>query len=155
SRDEATTIKAFDMDRAETDEILGQNINFINALPTVLNDVAVAFSMGTFAQAAEAPPEEIAMARDDVRNALQIGLSLYDALERVYGPGAFGLRLCAWLARKATDDMIDGLTLAMLKLRAVPEAIHSSQKIASMAKDAVAVSKASKHLEWLWRHDPR
>src|SRR5262249_12231938 len=123
SRDEATTIKAFDMDRAETDEILGQNINFINALPTVLNDVAVAFSMGTFAKAAEAPPEEIAMARDDVRNALQIGLSLYDALERVYGPGAFGLRLCAWLARKATDDMIDGLTLPMLKLRAVPEAI--------------------------------
>jgi hypothetical protein len=125
SRDEATTVKAFDMGKAETDEILGQNINFINALPSVLNDVAVAFSMGTFAEAAEAPAEEIAKARDDATNALQIGLSLYDALEWIYGPGAFGLRLCAWLARKATDDMIDGLTLGMLQLRAVPDAIHS------------------------------
>lgn len=155
SRDEATTIKAFDMGNAETDEILGQNINFIHALPLVLNDVAVAFSMGTFAQAAEAPPEEIAQARDDATSALRIALSLYDALEWVYGPGAFGLRLCAWLARKATDDMIDGLTLGMLKLRAVPEAIHSSEKIAEMAKEAFAVLKTSKQLEWLWRHDPR
>jgi hypothetical protein len=67
----------------------------------------------------------------------------------------FGLRLCAWLARKAGDDLIDGLTLGMLKLRAVPEAIHSSEKIAGMAKDALAVWKVSKQLEWLWRHDPR
>lgn len=155
SRDEAITIKAFDMGKAETDEILGQNINFVNALPTVLNDVAVAFRMGTFAQAAEAPAKEIAKARDDARNALQIASCVYEANEWVFGPGAFGLRLCAWLARKATDDMIDGLTLGMLKLRVVPEAIHSSEKIASMAKDAVALSKASKQLEWLWRHDPR
>jgi hypothetical protein len=111
--------------------------------------------MGTLAQAAEAPAEEIAKARDDTMNALQIGLSLYDALEWVYGPGAFGLRLCAWLARKAGDDLIDGLTLGMLKFRAVPEAIHSSEKIAGMAKDALAVWKVSKQLEWLWRHDPR
>jgi hypothetical protein len=154
-RDESITIKAFDMDKAEAHEILGQNINFVNALPSVLNDVTVAFSMGTLAQAAEAPAEEIAKARDDAMNALQIGLSIYDALEWVYGPGAFGLRLCAWLARKAGDDLIDGLTLGMLKLRAVPAAIHSSEKIAGMAKDALAARKVSKQLEWLWRHDPR
>jgi hypothetical protein len=72
---------------------------------------------------------QIAQARDDATNALQIGLSLYDALEWVYGPGAFGLRLCAWVARKITDDLIDGLTLGTLKLRAVPGAIHSSEKL--------------------------
>lgn len=154
-RDESITIKAFDMDKAEAHEILGQNINFVNVLPSVLNDVAIAFSMGTLAQVAEAPAEEIAKARDDAMNALQIGLSLYDALEWVYGPGAFGLRLCAWLARKAGDDLIDGLTLGVLKLRAVPAAIHSSEKIAGMAKDALAARKVSKQLEWLWRHDPR
>ena len=72
---------------------------------------------------------------------------LYDAHKWIYGPGAFGLRFAAWLARKAPDALIDGLILGVLRLRAVPDAILPSEKIAEMAKDALGVWKASKRLE--------
>jgi hypothetical protein len=129
--------------------------NFVDVLPSALEYTAIAFSMGHFAQAAEAPAEEIAKARDDARNSLQIGLSLYDAFEWIYGPGAFDLRFIAWFARKAPDTVIDGWLLGVLRLRAVPDAIVPTEQIAEMARQAQTIWKASKHLEWLWQHDPR
>jgi hypothetical protein len=69
-------LKAFDMDKAERDEILGIKLNLVDALPSALDNTAIALSIGNFAQAAEAPAEEIAKARDDARNALQMGRSL-------------------------------------------------------------------------------
>ncbi len=152
---EGATIKAFDFDKAESHKILGQKFNFIDVLPSALENTAIAFSMGHFAQAAEAPTEEIAKARDDARNSLQIGLSLYDAFEWIYGEGAFGLRFIAWLARKAPDAVIDGWLLGIMRLRAVPDAILPSEQIAEMARQTQIICKASKHLEWLWQHDPR
>jgi hypothetical protein len=142
-------------DKAENYSILGKKFNFIDVLPTALNNTAIALSMGSFAQAADAPAEEIAKARGDARNTFQIGLSLYEGLEWIYGPGAFGLRLFAWFARKALDDVIDGLVLGVLRLRAVPDAILPSEQIAEMAKQAKEVRYSSKRFEHLWREDPR
>jgi hypothetical protein len=56
---------------------------------------------------------------------------------------------------RANVGVIDGLVLGVLRLREVPGAILPSEKIAEMAKEALAVWKASKQVEWLWRHDPR
>jgi hypothetical protein len=108
---EAAVIKAFYISNSERDEILGRKLNLLGVLPSALENTAIAFSMGNFAQAADASAEEIAKARDDARNTFQIGLSLYEAFEWIYGPEAFGLRFAAWFARKAPDAVIDGLVL--------------------------------------------
>jgi NAD(P)-dependent dehydrogenase (short-subunit alcohol dehydrogenase family) len=114
SRDEAAAIKALDIGNSEKHEILGKKLNLIDVLPSALNNAAIAFSMGNFAQAADAPAEEIAKACDDARNALQIGL-WYEAHKWIYGTEAFGLRLAAWVARKAPDAVVDGLILLVMR----------------------------------------
>ena len=111
-------------------------------------------SMGNFVRAADAPAEEIARARDDANNALAIGLNLYEAGRWIYGPGAFGLRLAAWIARKAPDALVDSMTLVMFRLRQVPGAILPSDKIAEMAENARKVCLYSKRHEWHWRNHP-
>jgi hypothetical protein len=50
--------------------------------------------------------------------------------------------------------VVDGLILFVMRLRKVPDALLPSEGIAEMAKEALAVWKVSKRLEWLWRHDP-
>jgi hypothetical protein len=124
---EAATIKAFDFKKAGGHKIPGKKFNFIDVLPPALNNAAIAMSMGNFAQAADTPAEGIAKARDDARKTFQIGLSLYEAFEWIYGP----------------DNVIDGFVLGVLRLREVPGAILPSDKIAEMAKDALAVWRAS------------
>ena len=111
--------------------------------------------MGNFVSGADAPAEEIARARDDAKNGLAIGLDLYEANRWIYGDGAFGLRLAAWIARKAPDPLIDRMTLLMFRLRQVPGAILPSDEIAEMAKQARKVCLYSKRHEWYWRNDPR
>ena len=129
--------------------------NLLALLPAGLENVSKAISMGHFAAIADAPAEEIAKARDDARNGVLIGFYLYEANRWIYGEGAFGLRLLAWIARKAPDPMIDGMTLLMFRLRQVPGAILPSDKIVEMAKKARDVWIASKQHEWAWRNDPR
>ena len=90
--------------------------------------------MGNFESVADAPAEEIARARDDAKNGLAIGLYLYEANRWIYGDGAFGLRLAAWIARKAPDVLVDTMTLLMFRLREVPGAILPSDEIAEMAE---------------------
>jgi hypothetical protein len=108
SRDEAAIIKAFDVGNSERHEILGEKLNLIGTLPAALDNLSTALSMNSLSHAADSSAEEIAKARDDAKNALQIGLCLYEAFEWLYCEGAFGLRLIAWLARKAPDPLIDG-----------------------------------------------
>ncbi len=67
----------------------------------------------------------------------------------------FGLRFIAWIARKAPEPIIDGMTLLMFRLRQVPDAILPSDKIAEMAERARKVCLYSKRNEWHWRNDPR
>jgi hypothetical protein len=117
-------------------------------LPTGLKNVSIAISLGHFAAIADAPAEEIAKARDNAKNGLLIGLYLHEANRWIYGDGAFGLRFIAWIARKAPEPVIDGMTLLMFRLRQVPGAILPSDKIAEMAENARKVRLYSKRLEW-------
>ena len=127
----------------------------IELLPSGLKNVSAAISMGNFERVANAPAEEIARARDDAKNSVAIALHLYDANRWIYGDGAFGLRLAAWIARKAPAVLVDTTTLLMFHLREVPGAILPSDKIAEMAKQAREVCLFSKRHEWYWCNDPR
>ena len=153
--DEALTIRALDLTKAGSDSILGKQLNLIELLPSGLKNVSAAISMGNFESVANAPAEEIARARDDAKNSLAIALDLYEANRWIYGDGAFGLRLAAWIARKAPDVLFDMTTLLMFRLRQVPGAIRPSDEIAEMAKQARKVCLYSKRHEWYWRNDPR
>jgi hypothetical protein len=155
TRDERATITALDIGAAERHRILGQGLNLIEVLPSALNFAAIAFSMGSFEQAADEPEKEIAQARKDAQNALAIGLSLYEAAKGIYGDQAFGLRFFAWFAKKAPDALIDGLILPMMRLRAMPGAILSSEKIAQLAIQARAGREMYARIEQLRRGDPR
>ena len=153
--DEALTIRAFDLTNAGSHSILGKQLNLIELLPSGLKNVSAAISMGNFERVANAPAEEIARARDDAKNSLAIALYLYEANRWIYGDGAFGLRLAAWIARKAPDVLVDTTTLLMFRLRQVPGAILPSDEIAEMAKKARKVCLYSKRHEWHWRNDPQ
>jgi hypothetical protein len=134
--DEALTIRALDLANAGSDSVLGKKLNLIELLPTGLMNVSAAISMGNFERVANAPAEEIACARDDAKNSLAIALDLYEAKRWIYGDGAFGLRLAAWIARKAPDVLFDLTTLLMFRLRQVPGAILPSDEIAELAQQA-------------------
>jgi hypothetical protein len=153
--DKAFTIRAFDLTNAGSHSILGKKLNLIEVLPSGLKNVSAAISMGNFERVANAPAEEIARARDDGKNGLAIARDLYEANRWIYGDGAFGLRLAAWIARKAPDVLLDTMTLLMFRLREVPGAIKPSDEIAEMAKQSRDVCMRSKELEGLWKKDPR
>jgi hypothetical protein len=153
--DRAFTIRAFDLINAGSHSILGQKFNLIDLLPSGLKNVSAAISTGNFERIANAPPAEIARARDDANNSLSIALHLYEANRWIYGDGAFGLRLAAWIARKAPDVLRDTMTLLMFRLREVPDAIKPSDEIAKIAVQARDVCILSKKHEWYWRNDPR
>jgi hypothetical protein len=153
--DEAFTVRAFDLTNAGSHSILGKKLNLIELLPSGLKNVSAAISMGNFKLVANAPAEEIARARDDAMNGLAIARHLYEAKRWIYGDGAFGLRLAAWIARKAPDVLVDTMTLLMFRLRQVPNALLPSDKIAELAKQARNVYIRSTTHEWFWRNDPR
>ena len=152
--DEALTIRALDLTKAGSDSILGKQLNLIELLPSGLNNVSAAISMGNFERVANAPAEDIARARDDAQNSLSIALHLYDANRWIYGDGAFGLRLAAWIACKAPDVLLYITTLLMFRLREVPGAILPSEEIAELAQQARKVWLYSKRHEWHWRNHP-
>jgi hypothetical protein len=155
TRDERAIITALDIGEAERHKVLGQGLKLIKVLPSALNFAAIAFSMGSFEQAAAEPEEEIAQARNDAQNALTIGLSLYEAAKGIYGDQAFGLRFFAWFAKKAPDALIDGLILPAMRLRNIPGAILSSEKIAELAVQAQAAQAIFETIERLGKEDPR
>jgi hypothetical protein len=143
-----------DLVNAGSHSILEKKLNLIELLPSGLGHLSIAMSMGNFARAADAPAEEIARAREDARNGVAIGFYLYEATRWIYGDGAFGLRLAAWIARKAPNALLDSMTLLMLRLRQVPDAILPSEKIAELAQQARKVWLYSKRHEWHWRNHP-
>jgi len=153
--DEALTICALDFAKAGSNAILGKQLNLIELLPSGFKNVTAAISMGNFERIANSPAEEIGRARNDARNGFLIGLYLYEANRWIYGDGAFGLRLIAWIARKAPDPLIDVMTLMMFRLRQIPGAILPSDEIEELAERARAVCLYSKRHEWHWGNDPR
>jgi hypothetical protein len=155
TRDEKATISALDLSLSERHAVLGSAFNFVEILPDVLNDVSAAFSMGGLERAADEPEEVIAAVRADARNAMILGMALYEALSWVYGPGAFGLRFLHWIGRKAPDPACRVLLLAMLRLRSVPDAILPAEQIAHMARQAVQIRAISLYLKHLGETDPQ
>jgi hypothetical protein len=153
--DEALTVRAFDLTKAGSDSILGKQLNLIELLPFGLKHVSTAISMENFERVANASVEEIARARDDLKNSVAIGFYLYEAKRWIYGDGAFGLRLLAWIARNGPEAWVELATLLMFRLREVPGAVLPSGEIAEMAKQARKVCLDSKRHEWYWRNDPR
>ena len=95
--DEVFTIRALDLTKAGSHSILGRKLNLIELLPSGLKNVSAAISMGNFERVANVPAQEIARARDDAKNSVAIALHLYEANRWIYGDGAFGLRLAAWI----------------------------------------------------------
>lgn len=155
SRDESITIKALDLGHSETYDIFGAKFRSIEAIPFLFGKIASELSEENFAQAARAPDAEIAQARDDTLNALAIGASLYEAMRWVYGDRAFGLRLVAWIARKAPVSVIFSLIPGMLLLRRIPSVILPSDDIKYLAEQAKLGFRLSKQVEYLWKNDPR
>jgi hypothetical protein len=149
------TIRALDVEKAEKHAILGSKLNLIELLPSGLRSLSEAMGAGEFEAVANGPAEGLALACRDARNGLTIGLCLYEANRWVYGDGAFGLRLLAWIARKAPDRFLDGATLLMFRLRQVPGWLMSSEEIAALAQQAQQAWRISKHHEWFWKNDPR
>ena len=153
--DKKVTIKALDIGASEKDAILGEKLKLLDALPEVLKDLSTGFNTGVLANAANEPEATIAAARADAVNAFVIGVSLYETWSWVYGSRAFGLRFLHWVALKAPQVAMRVLLLALLRFRAVPGAMLSSEKIASMAKMAMQMRAASLQLKHLGETDPR
>ncbi|MDB5595659.1 MAG: hypothetical protein JWM36_2620 [Hyphomicrobiales bacterium] len=154
SYDETVMVKALDFKASENQKILGEGLNLIEVLPPALRNIQTALSTSSFSEASQAAAADIASARADAVNGFQIALSMYEGLRWVYGDGAFGLRFINWIAQRAPDAVVDGMTLAMLRLRAVPDAILSSQQIAALALQAREMEILSKRIEGIWRNNP-
>jgi hypothetical protein len=151
----AATIKALDLKNANKHAILGTKLNLVELLPSGLRDLSDAMPAGGFEALADEPADGLAAACRDAMNGRAIGLYLYEGTRWIYGDGAFGLRLLAWIARKAPDGLLDGATLLLFRLRTMPGALMPSDKIAEMAKQAEQAWRISKRHEWLWKNDPR
>ena len=153
--DEEVTIQGLDLKNAKKHAILGKKLNLTKRLPSGLNSLSEAMGAGGFEAVANGPADGLSLACRDAMNGLAIGLYLYEANRWVYGDGAFGLRLIAWIARKAPDGLLDGATILLSRLRAVPGALMPSNHIEDLARQAQEVWRRSKQHEWLWKNDSR
>jgi hypothetical protein len=153
--DENQTIKAFDFEQSEKDTILGQKLNLIGALGPTLRDISEAFRDQTLSEMLTASDAELFSARDDVRNAMRVGLELYDATWWIYGRKAFGLRFIAWIARKYDRVANATLIVGLIGLRKISSDLLPSSKIAELANQAEKQRDSSKKLEGLFLHDKR
>jgi hypothetical protein len=88
-------------------------------------------------------------------NAFEIVLSLSEPFQWLFGQKALGLRLGAWIVKKAPDDFFLGMVLRMLRLRQVPGAIFSSEEIAHMAVQSRKLLRDFREFQRLGREDPR
>jgi hypothetical protein len=153
--DRAAAIRGLDLKNAQKHAVLEAKLNLVELLPSGLRNLSDAMRAGGFEAVADVPAEGLTSACRDAMNGMAIGLYLYEAKHWIYGDGAFGLRLIAWIARKAPDGLLDGATLLMFRLRRVPGALMPSEKIAALAQQAHQVWMMSKRHEWLWKNDPR
>lgn len=125
-------VRAFDINGADRDSVLGNKFTFRKALPDILASLSLAFSTGSFSDLTR-DRAAILRARDDFRNALSIGADLHSALKDIYGDQAFGLRLVAWIANKKPELAIAAGILSFARLRQIPNDLYSSTEIAEMA----------------------
>jgi hypothetical protein len=131
-RDADWMIRGLDLGAADRHSILGQKFTFRKALPETLASLSLAFSTGSFSEVMR-DRSAIFAARDDLRNAFLIATDLRHALKDLYGDGAFGLRLMAWIADKQPELAIAVGVLGFARLRQIPNDLYSSAEIAEMA----------------------
>ncbi len=155
SPDETQLVKAMDLGQSEKDSILGQRFHFTRALLPALRDISTAMRTGKLVDVIQYPEEEIKNARDDVRNALSIALALHEATEWIYGREAFGLRLGAWIAKKAAPGVKRALVLVWVKYRRASSIPYSSAEIASFLDQAEIIRNQSLQLRKLAKNDQR
>jgi hypothetical protein len=136
------------------DQVFGQSMNFIQVLPIVFRDMAKALRKHSLADAFNFPLDELLAARNDVRGALRIGEDLYEGTKWIYGNGAFGLRLAAWLSRAmARQRALLVLGFALLKRTDHP--FLGSDQIAELATQAEIAKRNSLRLKEIAESDPR
>jgi hypothetical protein len=149
SEDETLAIEALDLADSEKHEIGGQRLNLLKTLLPVLHDIFRALKSGTLKEALKCSEAEIAVARNDVRNALRLAQALREALLWIYGPTAFGLRFAAWIACKIDQKTKFQLIPIWIKLRSVSDNLLASRYIALLADQAEDLRDLSRQLRAL------
>jgi hypothetical protein len=160
------TIRALDLPRAgnypadptqdasKADRVFGRDLNLISALRYVLQDMGTALRTHSLSDVLTFPIEEVNAARDDVRGALEIGTNLYEIGAWVFGPGAFGLRIMPWLARRpASQRALLILGFALLKRGKHP--LLSSSQIAILSQQAAQAKSDLSGLRRLAQENPK
>jgi hypothetical protein len=156
AKDEIITFGAFDFEQSETDTIEEKRLNFRRTVETVLRDLAKVFRGQTLSEMIQnISDDEIARARDDVRNAIRTGLDFYEATKWIYGPKGFGLRLIAWMAGHFDKTLGAMLVVLFVGLRKISTEILPSETIAAMAIEAAKISEWSRQLKMLHDTDKR
>jgi hypothetical protein len=79
---------------------------------------------------------------------------LYEINRWIYGDGAFGLRLAAWIARKAPDVLVDTTTFSCFACERSPAPFHLRTRSLNWRSKLVK-SVFSKRHGWYLRNDAR
>jgi hypothetical protein len=145
---------ARDQQAATSDHILGRDLNFVSALGDVLSDMTRVFRTRSLSDALSLPIEEVRAVRNDVRGALKIGTDLYEMGAWIFGPGAFGLRIMPWLARRSASQRAL-LILGFALLRRSKHPFLTSAQIAVLAEQAEHAKSDLAQLRRLAEKSPR
>ena len=148
-------ITALDLAACEKHFVFGHRLKLTDEIEPTFTALARAMRNGSFSEIAEGPTEVIFVARDDVRNALRMGLAFYEACEWIYGRKAFGLRLMAWIAKKRPVMLIGFAILDFAMLRRSSNHLLTSVEISRLADQAERARDDSLMLKHLWQYDAR
>jgi hypothetical protein len=155
SPDEIQLMHALDFVQSEADTVLGKKFQFSAALLPMLRDISTALRTGKFSDVCQYSNVEIEQARTDLRNAMKLAITLYEAKGWIYGRNAFGLRLMAWVAKKATPELKCMMILCWVKLRRVSIDLYPSAEIASLTDQVEIIRHFSQQLRQLAEIDGR
>jgi hypothetical protein len=136
-------------------QILGQRLDLGRQLPDVLNGLSVAAKSGKLSEVLDYPLADIEAARNDVRNAMQIGLCLHETLAYSHGPRAFGLRFVAWLLSRSTIQQKAFWVASIAMLRRYGNILLPSAEIEKMALDAVYMRDKAREFLQIVKDNPQ
>jgi hypothetical protein len=141
-------------DAAMADRIFGRDLNLISALRYVLKDMSAVLRKHSLSDVLAFPIDEVKSARDDVRMAVEIGTNLYDCGEWIFGPGAFGLRIVPWLARRPASQRAN-MILGFALLRRSKHPFLTSAQIAALRDQSAQARSDLAKLRRLAEENPK
>jgi hypothetical protein len=141
-------------DDAKADRIFGRDLNLVSALRYVLRDMSAMLRKHSLSDVLAFPIDEVTSARDDVRTALEIGTNLYDCGEWIFGPGAFGLRIVPWLARRPAPQRAN-VILGFALLRRSKHPFLTSAEISALAAQSAQARSDLVKLKRLAEENPK